>query len=198
MTGPPRLLSIIVGLSSDTNARVACANHLAECLVALAAQVDAPPLEVIVPHQEPVLGLDEVKKRFPWVRFLSAPDVVKRVGGREHHDVLKARAIAASTGDLIGLLEDHELPDERWAASVVAAHRSGPRRHRRRDRERHRPARSTGPSITATSAAIRIRSRQARRRSPPMPTSPTSVPTLERCDPVWEERLSRGRRSTTR
>ena len=122
MTGPP-LLSIVVGLSSDTNAKVASADHLAECLAALAAQVDAPALEVIVPHQEPVEGLDEVKQRFPDVRFLSSPDVVKRLGDREHHDVLKARAMAASKGDLVGVLEDHELPDPRWAANVVAAHR---------------------------------------------------------------------------
>jgi hypothetical protein len=123
MTGAQPLLSIIVGLSSDTTASVARADHLTECLDALAAQVDAPRLEILVPHHEPVEGLDEVKMRFPQARFLSSPDVVKRVGGREHHDVLKARAIAASSGDLVGLLEDHELPDPRWAASVVAAHR---------------------------------------------------------------------------
>jgi hypothetical protein len=118
------LLSIIVGISSDTNVPVARADRLAECLEALTRQADAPELEIIVPHQEPVEGLDDVKKCFPQVRFLSSPDVVKRFGGREHHDVLKARAIAASTGELVGLLEDHELPDPRWAASVVAAHGS--------------------------------------------------------------------------
>jgi hypothetical protein len=123
MNGASPLLSIVVGISSDTNMEVASADYLEECLSALAAQVDAPAMEVIVPHHEPIEGLDEVKKRFPWVRFQSSPDVVKHVGDREHHDVLKARAIAASTGELVGLLEDHELPDPRWAASVVAAHR---------------------------------------------------------------------------
>ena len=123
MNGASPLLSIVVGISSDTKMEVASADYLAECLSALAAQVDAPSLEVIVPHNEPVRGLDKVKKQFPWVRFQSSPDVVKNVGDREHHDVLKARAIAASTGELIGLLEDHELPDPRWAASVVSAHR---------------------------------------------------------------------------
>lgn len=117
------VLSITVGFASDTNAAVTSADHLAECLEALTLQVDAPELEIIVPHHEPIEGLEKVKQRFPWVRFLSAPDVVKHVGGREHHDVLRARAIAAANGDLVGLLEDHERPDPRWAASVAEAHR---------------------------------------------------------------------------
>lgn len=116
------VLSIVIGFSSDTNAPVANADRLAECLEALTKQVGAPDLEIIVGHHEPIEGLDAVKRRFPWVRYLSSPDVVKKVGGREHHDVPRARAIAAATGELIGLLEDHELPDPHWAASVVAAH----------------------------------------------------------------------------
>ena len=122
MTAPPTL-SIIVGFSSDTIAPVATAHRLVECLEALTKQIDPPPLEIIVPHHEPVEGLDAAKQRFPQVRFLSSPDVMKQVGGREHHDAPRARAIAAAKGELIALLEDHELPDERWAASVVAAHR---------------------------------------------------------------------------
>lgn len=122
MTGAPQL-SIIVGFSSDTIAKVASADRLAECLEGLTKQVDAPDLEVIVPHHEPIEGLETVKRRFPWVQFISAPDVEKRPGGREHHDVPRARAIAAASGELIGLLEDHEIPDPHWAASVIAAHR---------------------------------------------------------------------------
>ena len=122
MTAPPTL-SIIVGFSSDTIAPVATAHRLVECLEALTKQIDTPPMEIIVPHHEPIEGLDAVKQRFPEVRFLSSPDVMKRVGGREHHAGPRARAIAAAHGELIGLLEDHELPDGRWAASVVAAHR---------------------------------------------------------------------------
>ncbi|WP_395622138.1 glycosyltransferase [Sphingomonas daechungensis] len=122
MSASPQL-SVIVGFSSDTIAPVARADYLAECLEALAKQADPPTMEIIVAHHEPIEGLDAVKARFSDVRFLSTPDVVKRVGGREHHDVPRGRAIAAATGELIGLLEDHELPDPRWAASVVEAHR---------------------------------------------------------------------------
>lgn len=123
MTDTQPVLSIVIGFSSDTNAPVARADRLAECLEALTRQVDAPELEIIVGHHEPIEGLDAVKRRFPWVQYVSSPDVVKHVGGREHHDVPRARAIAAATGELIGLLEDHELPEPRWAASVVAAHK---------------------------------------------------------------------------
>jgi hypothetical protein len=117
------VLSIVVGIVSDTTESIARADLLADCLEALAQQVDAPPYEIIVPHLEHVEGLDAVKARFPDVRFLPMPDVVARVGGREHHDVLRARGLAAARGELVGLLEDHARPDPRWAASVVAAHR---------------------------------------------------------------------------
>lgn len=117
------VLSIVVGIVSDTTEAVPRSDLLADCLEALAQQVDPPPHEIIVPHLEHVEGLEAVKARFPDVRFLPMPDVVARVGGREHHDVLRARGLAAGRGDLVGLLEDHARPDPRWAANVVAAHR---------------------------------------------------------------------------
>jgi hypothetical protein len=119
------VLSIVVGIVSDTTEAVPRADLLIDCLEALTKQVDAPPYEIIVPHLEHVEGLDAAKTRFPDVRFLPMPDVVARVGGREHHDVLRARGLAAAGGELIGLLEDHARPDPHWAASVVAAHRQG-------------------------------------------------------------------------
>jgi GT2 family glycosyltransferase len=117
------VLSIVVGIVSDTTEAVPRSDLLADCLEALAQQVDPPPYEIIVPHLEHVEGLEAVKARFPDVRFLPMPDVVARVGGREHHDVLRARGLAAGRGDLVGLLEDHARPDPRWAANVEAAHR---------------------------------------------------------------------------
>ena len=119
------VLSIVVGIVSDTTEAFPRADLLIDCLDALTKQVGAPPYEIIVPHLERVEGLDATKARFPDVRFLPMPDVVARVGGREHHDVLRARGLAAASGELIGLLEDHARPDTRWAASVVAAHRQG-------------------------------------------------------------------------
>jgi hypothetical protein len=116
------VLSIVVGIVSDTTESVPNADLLVDCLEGLEKQVDAPTFEVIVPHLANVERLDAVKARFPQVQFLPAPDVVAIVGGREHHDVLRARGLAAAKGELVGLLEDHARPDSRWAASVVEAH----------------------------------------------------------------------------
>lgn len=119
-SGP--VLSVVVVIVSDTTARPS-ASRLADCLEALERQEGAPPVEVIVPHLAEVDGLDAVRARFPSVRFLPVPDVTARVGGREHHDVLRARGLAAARGDIVGLLEDHARPDRRWCANVAAAHR---------------------------------------------------------------------------
>ena len=116
-------LSVVVVIVSDTTGP-AHARHLAECLDALARQSDCPEIEVVVPHLARVEGLAGVKARFPAVRFLEVPEVTARPGGREHHDVLRARGLAAARGELVGLLEDHARPDPRWCASVVAAHRA--------------------------------------------------------------------------
>jgi hypothetical protein len=115
------VLSVVVVIVSDTT-EAPNAHLLGDCLEALAKQVDAPPFEVIVPHVVGVAGLETVQDRHPWVRFLPVPDVVAHVGGREHHDVLRARGLAAARGEIVGLLEDHARPDARWCANVVAAH----------------------------------------------------------------------------
>jgi hypothetical protein len=120
-TLPAPVLSIVVVIVSDTTERASAA-HLGRCLDALAKQVDAPPFEVIVPHLPQVADLDRVRGRFPWVTFLTADDVTARAGGREHHDVLRSRGLAAARGDVIGLLEDHARPDPGWCASVMSAH----------------------------------------------------------------------------
>jgi hypothetical protein len=120
------VLSIVVVIVSDTMAGRADARHLADCLDALAKQIAAPPMEVIVPHHLEVAGLGEVQARFPQVRFIPVRDLrasPRQGGSREHHDVLRARGLAVAHGDVIGLLEDHAVPDENWCAQVVAAHR---------------------------------------------------------------------------
>ena len=122
-SSPAPVLSIVVAIVSDTTSARADASHLGRCLDAIEKQVDAPPLEVIVPHLANVDGLDAVRRRFPRVSFLPVHDVAARPGNREHHDVLRARGLAAARGQIVGLLEDHAIPDARWCAGVVAAHR---------------------------------------------------------------------------
>jgi hypothetical protein len=117
------VLSVVVVIVSDTMER-ADPNHLAACLDALSKQIDAPPMEVIVPHLRDVDGLADLQARFPRVRFMPVPDLgeTRYGGGREHHDVLRARGLAAARGDVIGLIEDHARPDENWCARMAAAH----------------------------------------------------------------------------
>ena len=119
-------LSVVVVIVSDTTERRAEVAMLTACLDALSTQVDAPPLEVIVPHHDEVDGIRELRERFPHVAFLPVTDPrvsAREQGSREHHDILRARGLVEARGEVIGLLEDHGRPDEHWSANVVAAHR---------------------------------------------------------------------------
>jgi hypothetical protein len=126
MTGQPRpTLSVIVGIVSDTGESRVDINYLRACLDALSAQLDGPSVEVIVPYHEAVDGIEDLKRTFPWVMFVPVTlgMTSRHSGEREHHDILRARGLAAARGDVVGLLEDHALPDRHWCTNVIAAHR---------------------------------------------------------------------------
>lgn len=120
------VLSVVVAIVSDTIKPRADASHVAGCLEALSHQSDAPPMEVIVPYHRNVEGIEDLKKRFSRVTFLPVTGLKlsDKGGSREHHDILRARGLAAARGDLIALLEDHGRPHEKWCANIVAAHRA--------------------------------------------------------------------------
>jgi hypothetical protein len=119
-------LSVVVAVVSDTLAPQGFA-ALAGCLEALARQADAPATEVVVPYlprAEEAEALARLARRFPGVRFLPVEDVPLPAGaGREHHDALRARGLAAAHGEVVALVEDHARPDPHWCARVVEAHR---------------------------------------------------------------------------
>ncbi|MCI0467774.1 MAG: hypothetical protein L0Y57_12325 [Beijerinckiaceae bacterium] len=120
----PRL-SVVVAIVSDTTDPRVDVSNLAGCLEAIARQTDPPSMEVIVSHLPDVEGLEVVKARYPSVKFLPVTDARgprETGGGREHHDVLRARAMSISRGGLIALLEDHARPDPHWCANIVKAH----------------------------------------------------------------------------
>jgi Glycosyl transferase family 2 len=122
------VVSVVVVIVSDTMDERACADHLPGCLAALAEQVGAPPIEVIVPHHANTEGIDALAGRFTDVRFVAVTDpaiAARRAGSREHHDVLRARGLALVRGTLVALLEDHARPDPLWCKGLVAAHASG-------------------------------------------------------------------------
>lgn len=122
-TGAAPVLSVVIGVVSDTTGP-ADASHLADCLAAFSGQIENPPVELIVPHLERFDGLDEVRRKFPYVRFLPVSGLaVAPGGGREHHDVLRAHGLLASRGEYVALIEDHAKPDPAFCANVIAAHR---------------------------------------------------------------------------
>lgn len=127
MSAPERpLLSVVVAIVSDTTSRRAGVHHLANCLEALSTQVDAPLIEIIVPYLNNVDGIEDLRTRFPHVTFRPVTDLEASAdagAGREHHDVLRARGLAAGRGNIVALLEDHARPDPHWCANIVAAHR---------------------------------------------------------------------------
>ena len=120
-------LSVVVVVVSDTVDRTADATLLAGALEALAQQREAPTMEIIVPYHAATRGVDNVRERFPAVRFIAVDDAAaleRERAGREHHDRLRARGLAAARGKVVALLEDHGRPDVDWAHRMVAAHRS--------------------------------------------------------------------------
>jgi hypothetical protein len=120
------LLSIIVVIASDTTEPQANVSLLTGCLDALSHQVDQPPMEVIVPYHRRVIGIDRLRECFPQVDFVLVNDlkVRSRAGGsREHHDRLKSEALKKARGQIIGFLEDNEVPDLNWCAATVEAHK---------------------------------------------------------------------------
>lgn len=126
--GPHPRLSIVVVIVSDTIDPQADLDHLAGALASIEAQLDAPPLEIIVPYHSATLGMEELAQRFPEVRFVLVEDLEARPvegGGREHHDVLRSRGIAEARGEYVGLLEDHARPDPSWCTRALARHREG-------------------------------------------------------------------------
>ena len=121
------VLSVVVVIVSDTMARSAGTSHLAKNLAALTHQVDAPPMEVIVPYHPNTVGMDRLKADFAGVTFEEVGDLrtyTGKGGSREHHDELRARGLNVARGQIVALLEDHAVPDARWCASIVRAHQT--------------------------------------------------------------------------
>lgn len=104
------------------------AEAVRECLRALAAQENAPPLEVLVPYDETVRGMDALAAEFPDVRFVSMGPVPtvrpasRPAGQHELFDRRRAAGLAVATGDLVALLEDRGVPRPDWARRASDLH----------------------------------------------------------------------------
>ncbi len=112
-------ISIIVTIVSG-------ATHLAACLNALAQQEDCSKIitEVLVPFNQDDLKIKALVAEFPSIAFHPMPLSVKGPTGlcHEHFDELRAAGLRLSKGNIVAILEDHEIPADNWCKKMVDAH----------------------------------------------------------------------------
>ena len=119
---PP--VSVVVALISGRP------DDLERCLTALRSQEGAPPLEVLVPFDEPCREVTSLGDRFPEAHFLPLAGIdtsAARAGAsREHHDALRTLGLRQALGEFVILTEDHAIADPRWCRELLAALHSAP------------------------------------------------------------------------
>ncbi len=105
------------------------AEALGRCLRALAAQVEPPDLEVVVPWDETIAAIvRSVSPRFPAVRLVAMGSLETRhpqasaAGLHELYDLRRAAGLAAATGELVAMLEDRSIPRADWTKTAVRLH----------------------------------------------------------------------------
>jgi glycosyltransferase involved in cell wall biosynthesis len=104
----PRLSVIVVILAGR--------EYLVRCLDALAEQT-LTPAEIIVPHDDQLENVAELRARFPSVRFEHRP-------GNRTYAQLRAAGFHEAVGEIVALTEDHCSPDPDWCATIVELHDS--------------------------------------------------------------------------
>jgi hypothetical protein len=109
-------------------APVSRGEFLAAALERLREQVDAPRLEVIVPVDYSVAGVEELESRFPEARFLPVEGTAE-LGlsdepGIAHLAIDRRRAVAlaAATAPIVALTDEWTQPQVDWCAQLVRAH----------------------------------------------------------------------------
>ena len=105
---------------------------LIRCLEALAAQREAPTMEVIVPFDDTVREVNELARRFPDFHFVdmgavAAPDIGANAF-TEHilYDCRRTAGLKAARGRYVAMLEDRGWPRNDWARTMVSLHERMP------------------------------------------------------------------------
>ena len=83
-------------------------SYLSVCLKALAQQVDAPNLEVIVPWDQRLGEVSRSRAEFPEVQFV-------QVEGRRTYAELRAIGVKQARGEIVAVTEDHYTPNADWS-----------------------------------------------------------------------------------
>ena len=105
---------------------------LERCLAALSRQVDAPPMEVVVPFDDTIREVTRLAGRYPECRFVDIGAVAvpaRRADAFVQHiryDCRRSGGLAAAIGPYVAMLEDRGWPRADWARSMVALHEGVP------------------------------------------------------------------------
>lgn len=101
---------------------------LERCLTALAGQQGGPSLDVIVPYDDSVKGIDAIVAKFPVFRFLPMGTLETQrpkfgpAGQHELFDRRRSAGLAQAKGDLVAIVEDRGVPRPDWSARLLEQH----------------------------------------------------------------------------
>ncbi len=107
-------------------------SFLKRCLNQLVPQIQPVQVEVIVPFDTSITGVQVLQSEFPEIIFLDIGERVNLEGkrnrglhaGYQHHiyDIRTAAGIRKAKGEVLALIEDYVIPDTDWCAEVLKAH----------------------------------------------------------------------------
>ena len=103
-------------------------SYLRDFLQAATSFENPPSLELIVPYDASVADALTFKDEFPQVNFLDLGEIIPvrpittEAGLHELYDRRRARGLAASSGEIIAILEDRGHPRPDWATTLVRLH----------------------------------------------------------------------------
>lgn len=101
---------------------------LRRSLLALTHQEDAPSLEILIPWDASVTGIEGLQRTFSGVRFLEMGEVeltgsIRTAAGQhELYDRRRAVGLAEARGEIVAILEDRGVPRADWARNVIQLH----------------------------------------------------------------------------
>ena len=119
---PEVLLSVVVTIVSGVVRLRRCLNHLLP-------QTRGSAIEVLVPYDSTVAGLEQLRQEFPQVVFpdMGAVRTDARPGTQavihEIFDRRTAKGLKLARGKVVAMLHDYGIPDPDWCQQILEAHR---------------------------------------------------------------------------
>ncbi len=113
-------LSIIIRL-------VGGGKFLGRCLEALIPQTQGKAVEIIVPYDASIVGINRVAEQFPMVTWLDfganqSNDWHNPGEIHEIYDLRTAAGLQAARGDILAIIEDYGTPTSDWCDQILNAH----------------------------------------------------------------------------